>query len=328
MSILNNPAALFVAIVVAIIIVFLTYSRIRTVRKEATRKAVRPPDNMHEAYLAAKKSGHQGTFDEWAASLAVPGDRRAKAETVDDGFKPVNRAERRAAKFANQTEEELRDRMHAHQNGVFSIFIENLEAAKVNGQQGKWSLLTFANTVLDLAESNIVYYTTKSKDVHEASTFLSPYQQLVMMQVSAAIMEYSGGKALQAVTIELVHFVEKHFRMTGLMGVLYRHKGHIHYNDRCECMSRSILGFFSSIKTSHDAEALTMPVDFVNPAHKTSWDTFRKVFFHQAVDASYTNFIKHVEKTNYAAATREEQLEREKNRRQRARRVSKRSKRS
>lgn len=237
--------------------------------------------------------------------------------------KKTSRAERRAVQAAQKAYEEKRDREWAIQGFKYKEFKDELvnmvEQAKIHN----WSLFKFTKDVLMMTEDTMVEYEQNCTKQALIDVYMPNYFHVVMKHACDAILEYSGRKGLSGIGMELMAFVESNFRIKGIQGVFYRHRQHLHYSDRCEAMSVAILSFFGQNIAKTTMDYATKPFDYLSEEDMTEWDLVVKEFFRTAIDEHFANAVKHIERTNYAAQTRLDNKEHQKNRRQRSARVKK-----
>ncbi|HEX9136547.1 MAG TPA: hypothetical protein VF905_06340 [Nitrospirota bacterium] len=241
---------------------------------------------------------------------------------------PANRSARRANEFAEVNEETSVKRRRAKQQAKYEEFLAVIERLKEAGRIHGWSVFTFGKNLLAALETAIGDYTCRSMIQGRVENHVSAYQWILMTDVSKALMEYSGGKGLQAIALDLLKICEKYYKLNGLNGVLYRHKGHIHYNDRCDGMSTAIVRFFAQHVPSGAKEAAMAPIDLLSNNELIPNEMFRRTFYIEAIDRTYSEIMKQTERTNFAAQARKDQQEHEKNRRQRAKRVTRKKRRN
>jgi hypothetical protein len=239
----------------------------------------------------------------------------------------TNRSVRRNDEFAEVKDDSNIKRRHMKQTAEYEKFLGVLERLKEAGRIHRWSTFTFGKYVLEELEKAVLLYTNASTNQGRISTTVSAYQWILFHHVAKVILEYSNGKGLQAIALELIKISEKYYKLKGLNGVLYRHKGHIHYNDRCEGMSIAILNFFVQHVPTGTLEEAMYPFDMLPVSEVYSDEMFRRTFYQKAIDVTYAEVMEQVEKTNYAAQARKDQQEHEKNRRQRAKRVTRKNRR-
>lgn len=305
---------LAVALGVSLVAWTLTYfglnKLIKRFSKKTELKCDPDPTVGVSAYEVARRHGYPHSYQRWLADLP--------------------RKERRAAQFSNETEEEFLSRQRKKQWTEYEAFLKVLSVLEDSGRIDHWSPFTFTKNVLSAVTTSYMNYLRESEKYKlqpdgksEADNFVSVYQWLLMKNAALVIMRYTNGKGLQAVAIDLIKMVETYYHVHGLNAVLYRHKGHIPYNDRCEGMSLAILRYFSGHVPREVLNSTIIPLDHASPEDLIPNDRFRKAFFQEAIDVTYSNAMKHVERTNMAVTVRKDQQEFEKNRRQRSKRLSK-----
>jgi hypothetical protein len=305
---------LAVALAVSLVAWTLTYfglnNLIKRFSKKPDLKGAPDPIVGVEAYEVARQHGYPHSYQRWLADLP--------------------RKERRAVEFANETEEAFLSRQRQKQWTEYEAFLKVLSVLEESGRIDHWSPFTFTKNVLSTVVTVYKNYLRDSEKYKpqadgksETDNFVSIYQWLLMKNAAIAIMRYTNGKGLQAVAIDLVKMVETYYHVHGLNAVLYRHKGHIPYNDRCEGMSLAILRYFSGHVPTEIMNSSVIPLDYAPEEDLIPNDRFRKSFFQEAIDVTYSNAMKHVERNSMAVTVRKDQQEFEKNRRQRSKRLSK-----
>lgn len=188
----------------------------------------------------------------------------------------------------------------------------------------KSSLLTFTKGALDLVEVEILAYEVQCKKKHLVEQYMPNYYHVIMMHACQAIIEYSGRKGLQAIGHELMDFVDTYFKIKNLNAVLYRHRQHLHYADRHECMAVAILEFFGKQVSQSVILSCAVPFDLCKEDEDlATWDSVRHEFFARAIDGYFAGAVKHVERENYTIQARIDNIEHQKNRRQRSARIKK-----
>lgn len=195
-----------------------------------------------------------------------------------------------------------------------------IASSKVHG----YSLVRFTKGILDLIEDEMIAYEGACTKTHLIGQYMPNYYAVVMMHGTQAIIEYSGRKGLQAIGMDLMHFVEHHFRIKNLNGVLYRHRQHLHYADRCECIAIAILEYFGRPISQSVIMSCAVPFDLCREDDDlVKWDSVRHEFFERGIDQYFAGAVKHVERENYATQARIDNIEHQKNRRQRSARIKK-----
>lgn len=238
--------------------------------------------------------------------------------------KPLNRRERRQLEFANKSHEEMRERRHNGQKEAFKLFKHTVEQFKFTADNEHHSVHKFTTSMLGLAEVQFQSYAAQCRKKNLLDLFPCPYNYMVMYVVCKEIIEYSKGLGYEHISFELSKFVEKHFQITALRSVIQRHKGRVHYDERCIAMARSILEFFT-VDREFDEEVFTLPMDFYEPSILVTWEHTRKDFYHKAIDQSYNKMMRAADKINYDLKTKRENQVHADNQRQRAKRIAKRS---
>jgi hypothetical protein len=237
--------------------------------------------------------------------------------------KKPSRKEIAETKKARSAYEAKRDQEWALQGFCYKEFKESLEKAMSQGKEHRWSLLIFTQTVLSLTEKQIFGYQDKCLKKHLIDKYMPNYYHVVMKHAVESIVQYSEGKHLSGIGLELMRFVEEHFRIKGIQGVFYRHRQHLHYSERCEAMSIAILSFFSQNIAKTTMDYATKPFDYLTDEDMTEWELVIKEFFRKAVDEYFNDAVKGIERSNYATQARRDNQEHQKNRRQRSARVKK-----
>lgn len=311
MTIFQDFRALLVAVLVILVILGLIWNQRKTRPKTGPidRKS-NFDESFRLSYEAAKKKGYSGTYEQWFA---------------ENG--PANRAERRNVEFAEVDTNATVNRRRIKQEEEFNRFLAAVDRLLQAGKVHRWSVFTFGKNVLQELEKALVEYNGRSMIQGRVETYVATYQWMLMNVVAQAITEYSGGKGLQAIALDLIKICEKYYKLNGLNGVLYRHKGHIHYNDRCEGMSIAIIRYFTQFLSKGAKEASMLPFDLLGTNELIPNEKFRRDFYQNAIDVTYSDIMQETERTNFAAQARKDQLEHEKNRRQRAKRVTRKKRR-
>jgi hypothetical protein len=238
--------------------------------------------------------------------------------------KKLSRKDRRELKRLLHADAMQRSVERACQFQRYDAFKDALKKLNETGKLHQYSLVRFTKQVLDLIEDELIAYEGACTKTHLIEQYMPNYYAVIMMHGMQAIIEYSGRKGLQAIGMDLMQFVEHHFRIRNLNGVLYRHRQHLHYADRCECMAVAILEFFGRPISQGVIMSCTVPFDRCKEDEDLStWESVQTEFFRRGIDDYFAGAVKHVERENYQTQARLDNQEHQKNRRQRSARIKK-----
>jgi hypothetical protein len=249
-------------------------------------------------------------------------------------FKFINRTRPKEKKMSRKEKRELKRLLHAvalqssRERGAqqmrYDTWKDNLKRFVDDANLHKFSLVRFTKGVLDKIEDEMIAYEGACTKPHYVGQYMPNYYAVIMMHGMQAIIEYSGRKGLQAIGLDLMQFVEHHFRIKNLTSVLYRHRQHLHYAERCECMAIAILEFFGRPISQSAIMSCAVPFDMCREDDDlATWDSVRHEFFERGIDNYFAGAIKHAERENYATQARIDNQEHQKNRRQRSARIKK-----
>lgn len=300
MNLFDNPIVGFVLFVVFVCVLGLSI-KIKQKRAEAAISKL-------SAYeVAVQKHGFVGTEEEWLAKLP--------------------RKERRALIFANQTDDEVKDRAIAFQKSAYMKFLANLGTAII-GANGNFNV--FVRDALAIAEKEIRDYRKRAHSSERMEGHVSMVDLFIMKHISRLIVQAAADcrvSDLSGIAHDLVKFMETNFRIGQLNGVMYRNKATVSQSQRASSMSHSILQFF--IEGNWITEDLTgIPFDYLPMAELYTNDDFRRDFFHVAVDNTYRGMMKESDREKFRSADRVRNDNHQSNRKHRKRRLEKSSKRA
>lgn len=248
----------------------------------------------------------------------VIAEKRSKKE------KKMSRKDKRELKRLLHVAALASSRERSAQQLKYDTFKDNLKKFIEHSKIHNFSLLRFTKGVLDQIEDEMIAYEGACTKPHYIGQYMPNYYAVIMMHGTQAIIEYSGRKGLQSIGMDLMQFVEHHFRIKNLNGVLYRHRQHLQYADRCECMAVAILEFFGRPISQSVIMSCAVPFDMCKEDEDLStWDAVRHEFFERGIDQYFAGAVKHVERENYAIQARLDNQEHQKNRRQRSARIKK-----
>lgn len=240
--------------------------------------------------------------------------------------KPLNRRQRRELEFANKSIEELLERRHKAQKDSFNRFFAMVQSLRRESTEHRDSMFKFANLLFAIAEKEMVAYERQCRKKNLPEVYMPPYFTAVMYLISREILDYGDKKDLQHIAFELMKFCENRFNVGNLRSVIYRHKGKVHYEDRCRSMAEAILKYFKEYG-DFNVDDITLPFDFLTISNMYEWQEFKSAFYHSVVDQSYNKAMQAAEKINYnQKSNRDNQVHRD-NQRQRAKRIAKRGRR-
>ncbi|BAQ02722.2 hypothetical protein [Ralstonia phage RSL2] len=238
--------------------------------------------------------------------------------------KKMSRKDKRELKRLLYAAQLQSSRERSAQQLKYDTFKDSLQKFIAASKNQNYSLVRFTKGVLDQIEDEMIAYEGACTKSHYIGQYMPNYYAVIMMHGMQAVIEYSGRKGLQAIGMDLMQFVEHHFRIKNLNGVLYRHRQHLHYADRCECMAVAILEFFGRPISQSVIMSCAVPFDMCKEDEDlTTWDNVRHEFFERGIDQYFAGAVKHVERENYATQARLDNQEHQKNRRQRSARIKK-----
>lgn len=240
--------------------------------------------------------------------------------------KRPNRKQSAEVKQAQKAYEAKRDREWALQGFSYKAFKDGMDAMVETAKINNWSVFKFVKEALERTEEALLEYRNACTKPHLVDACMPNYYSVCMKHAVDAIVLFSGRKNLSGVGMELMSFVELHFRLKNIHSVFYRHRQHLHYSERCEAMSVAILSFFGQSISKTAMDYATKPFDYLTDEDMVEWDLVQKEFFRKAVDEYFADAVKGIERENYSAQARRDNHEHQKNRRQRSARMKKQTK--
>lgn len=290
----SNPLFSFF-IFIAFVLLLAAFINFRQTRANAAIARMTP-------YERAVSRGFVGTEEEWTASLT--------------------RRERRQIQFADQTDDDIKERALAAQARYSAEFHENI-VKTLHGSN--MSFNDKVNNILAIGEREITAYRHRAHKQDLVDTNVSMNDIVVTVAVCNAIVNY----ALQCritdmgcIGVELMKFVETNMRVRHLNGVLYRNKGTVTHSQRCSAMAHAIIKYFHGYEIGDQLAKCSIPFDYLPVDWVIENEEFRRRFFQEAIDKTYRSMMKAAEQNAYGKTERIRNQEHENNRKHRRRRVS------
>lgn len=295
MNLFDNPVVGFVLFIVFVGLLGF-FVKAKQKRTEAAIAKLSPFE------VAVQQQGFKGTEEEWLASLP--------------------RKERRALMFANQTDDEVKDRATNFQQQAYIKFLTNVGNAIYNAGDNYSVLL---RDLLAVAEKEIHDYRKRAHLTERAEGYITMVEISIMRHLSEMLIQSASNcrvSDLSGSAHELVKFMETNFRVGQLNGVMYRNKATVSQSQRASAMSHSILKFFTDGNWGTN-EVCNIPLDYLPLSEMYTNDDFRRDFFHVAVDNTYRDMMKDSDREKFRSAERVRNDNHQSNRKQRKRRLEK-----